>query len=170
MLPLVVAAGLLIAIGNLTGGAVIEDYKQPYGWQDALVSLGVLGMGLLAPVISAAIAYSIADRPGIAPGLLIGLIAHAIGAGFLGGMLGGFLVGWFTLWLKNRLRVPRWAQGLMPMMILPLLSTLVIGLLMFFVIGVPIVWATQWLTDFLTSMRGSMRFVFGALLIPGNSI
>ena len=80
MLPLVVAAGLLIAIGNLTGGAVIEDYKQPYGWQDALVSLGVLGMGLLAPVISAAIAYSIADRPGIAPGLLIGLIAHAIGA------------------------------------------------------------------------------------------
>jgi PTS system, fru family, IIC component len=164
MLPLVVAAGLLIAIGNLTGGTVIEDYKQPYGWQDALVSLGVLGMGLLAPVISAAIAYSIADRPGIAPGLLIGLIAHAIGAGFLGGMLGGFLVGWFTLWLKNRLRVPRWAQGLMPMMILPLLSTLVIGLLMFFVIGVPIVWATQWLTDFLTSMRGSMRFVFGALM------
>ena len=52
----------------------------------------------------------------------------------------------------------------MPMMILPLLSTLVIGLLMFFVIGVPIVWATQWLTDFLTSMRGSMRFVFGALM------
>ena len=47
MLPLVVAAGLLIAIGNLTGGAVIEDYKQPYGWQDALVSLGVLRMGLL---------------------------------------------------------------------------------------------------------------------------
>lgn len=164
MLPLVVAAGLLIAIGNLTGGAVIEDYKQPYGWQDALVSLGVLGMGLLAPVISAAIAYSIADRPGIAPGLLIGLIAHAIGAGFLGGMLGGFLVGWFTLWLKTRLRVPRWAQGLMPMMILPLLSTLVIGLLMFFVIGVPIVWVTQWLTDVLTSMRGSMRFVFGALM------
>lgn len=82
MLPLVVASGLLIAIGNLTGGSVIEDYKASFDIPSALVSLGVLGMGLLAPVISGAIAYSIADRPGIAPGLLMGLIANAIGAGF----------------------------------------------------------------------------------------
>ncbi|HDU1180875.1 TPA: PTS transporter subunit EIIC, partial [Listeria monocytogenes] len=95
MLPLVVASGLLIAIGNLTNGQVIENYKAPYSIPDALVSLGVLGMGLLAPVIAGAIAYSIADRPGIAPGLLMGLIANSIGAGFLGGMLGGYLVGYF---------------------------------------------------------------------------
>jgi PTS system fructose-specific IIC component len=164
MLPLVVASGLLIAIGNLTGGTVIENYKEAYSIPSALVSLGVLGMGLLAPVIAAAIAYSIADRPGIAPGLLMGLIANAIGAGFLGGMLGGFIVGYFVLYLKNHLKVPRWAEGLMPMMIIPLLSSLVIGLLMFFVLGVPIVWATDGLTSFLTSMQGSMRFVFGAIL------
>ncbi|KWZ85142.1 PTS fructose transporter subunit IIC [Heyndrickxia coagulans] len=164
MLPLVVASGLLIAIGNLTGGAVIENYKASYSIPDALVSLGVLGMGLLAPVISAAIAYSIADRPGIAPGLLMGLIANSIGAGFLGGMLGGFIVGYFVLYLKNHLKVPRWAEGLMPMMIIPLISSLIVGLLMFFVIGVPIVWATKALTSFLTSMQGSMRFVFGAIL------
>lgn len=164
MLPVVVASGLLIAIGNLSGGQVIEDYQQPYDWQSALLSLGVLGMGLLPPVISAAIAYSIADRPGIAPGLLIGVIAGVIGAGFLGGMLGGFLVGWFVLLLKRYLKVPHWAEGLMPMMILPLLGTLVIGLAMFFVIGVPIVWATDALTGFLSGMRGELRFVFGAIL------
>lgn len=164
MLPLVVASGLLIAIGNLTGGTVIENYQAAFSIPSALVSLGVLGMGLLAPVIGGAIAYSIADRPGIAPGLLMGLIANAIGAGFLGGMLGGFIVGYFVLFLKNNLKVPRWAEGLMPMMIIPLISSLVVGLLMFFVLGVPIVWATDGLTAFLTSMQGSMRFLFGALL------
>lgn len=160
MLPLVVASGLLIAIGNLTGGTVIEDYTQDYTWQSALLSHGVLGMGLLPSVISAAIAYSIADRPGIAPGLLIGMIAASIGAGFLGGMLGGFLVGWVVLALRRYLRVPVWAEGLMPMMIIPLISTLIVGLLMFFVIGVPIVWAT----DALTGMQGQARLVFGAIL------
>lgn len=164
MLPVVVTAGLLIAIGNLTGGGVIDDYKAAYSVPDALVSLGVLGMGLLAPVISAAIAYSIADRPGIGPGLFMGLIANSIGAGFLGGMLGGYLVGFFVLFLVKNLKVPKWAQGLMPMMIVPLLSTLVIGLLMFFVIGVPIVWATEALTEFLQGLQGSGKFLFGSIV------
>lgn len=164
MLPLVVASGLLIAIGNLTGGAVISDYKQSYSVFDAIVSLGVLGMGMLAPVIAGAIAYSIADRPGIAPGIFMGLIANSIGAGFLGGMLGGFVVGYFVLFLKKNLKVPKWAEGLMPMMIIPLISTLVCGLLMFFVIGVPIVWATEALTNFLNSLQGSARFLFGAIV------
>lgn len=164
MLPLVVTAGLLIAIGNLTGGQVIEDYQSNYSVWDALVSLGVQGMGLLAPVISAAIAYSIADRPGIAPGLMMGLIANSIGAGFLGGMLGGYLVGFFVSFLVTNLKVPKWAQGLMPMMIVPVVSTIVIGLLMYFVVGVPIVWLTNSLTEFLTNLQGSGRFLFGAIV------
>ncbi|MBS6192336.1 MAG: PTS fructose transporter subunit IIC [Enterococcus hirae] len=164
MLPVVVTAGLLIAIGNLTGGQVINDYQTSYSVPDALVSLGVLGMGLLAPVISAAIAYSIADRPGIGPGLFMGLIANAIGAGFLGGMLGGYLVGFFVLLLVKYLKVPKWAQGLMPMMIIPLLATLSIGLLMFFVVGVPIVWATEAMTDFLQGLQGSGKFLFGSIV------
>lgn len=164
MLPVVVTTGLLIAIGNLTGGQVINDYQASYSVPDALVSLGVLGMGLLAPVISAAIAYSIADRPGIGPGLFMGLIANAIGAGFLGGMLGGYLVGFFVLLLVKYLKVPKWAQGLMPMMIIPLLATLSIGLLMFFVVGVPIVWATEAMTDFLQGLQGSGKFLFGSIV------
>lgn len=164
MLPIVVTAGLLIAIGNLTGGQVIENYGSAYSIPDALVSLGVLGMGLLAPVISGAIAYSIADRPGIGPGLFMGLIANSIGAGFLGGMLGGYLVGFLVKYIVNNLKVPKWAEGLMPMMIVPLLSTLIMGLLMYFVIGVPIVWATEALTEFLNSLQDSGRFFFGAIV------
>lgn len=121
-------------------------------------------MGLLAPVISAAIAYSIADRPGIGPGLFMGLIANAIGAGFLGGMLGGYLVGFFVLFLVKHVKVPVWAQGLMPMMIVPLVSTLIVGLFLFFVVGVPIVWATEALTEFLRELQGSGKFLFGAIV------
>ena len=164
MLPLVVTAGLLIAAGNLMNGQVISDYKTAYSIADALVSLGVLGMGLIAPVMAAAIAYSIADRPGIAPGLFMGLIANSIGAGFLGGMLGGYLVGFFISWLKDNLKVPKWAQGLMPMMILPVISTTVVGLLMYFVLGTPIVLASEKLTTMLTGLQGGSRFVFGSIL------
>lgn len=167
MLPLVVAAGLLIAIGNLMGGYVIEDYTQSFSVGAALTSLGVFGMGLLAPFIAGYIAYSIAERPGIAPGFLMGLIANALGAGFLGGMVGGYLVGYFVLWMRKTWKVPKWAEGLMPMMIIPTVSSIVVGLLMFFVVGGPIAWLTVQLTVFLSSLDESSRvvygFIFGAL-------
>ncbi|GBF03630.1 fructose-specific PTS system transporter subunit IIC [Lactiplantibacillus paraplantarum] len=164
MLPLVVASGLLIAIGNLTGGTQITKFTGDYSLPSTLTTLGVWGMGLLAPVISAAIAYSIADRPGIAPGLLSGIISYNIGAGFLGGMLGGFITGWVVAALVKYVKVPKWAEGLKPMMIVPLLSSLIMAVLMFYIVGQPIVWATNWLTTFLNSMQGSARFLFGSIL------
>ena len=166
MLPLVVASGLLIAIGNLAGGnpSLISDYKSSYNVWQAAVSLGVFGMGLLPAVMGAAIAYSIADRPGIAPGLLMGMIANAMGAGFLGGMLGGYLAGYFVNYLKKTIVVPKWAQGLLPMMIIPLVSSVVIGLVMFFVIGRPIAVASAALTNMLNNMQGGSKAVFGAIM------
>lgn len=161
MLPLVVASGLLIAIGNLMGGEVIEDYTQPFSIASSLTSLGVLGMGLLAPFISGYIAYSIAERPGIAPGFLMGLIANALGAGFLGGMVGGYLIGYFVLWMRNTWKIPKWAEGLMPMMIIPTISSIVVGLFMFFVVGVPIRWFTEQLINFLENLDESSRIVYG---------
>lgn len=164
MLPLVVASGLLIAIGNLTGGQNVTNVKNGISISSAFTTLGVWGMSLLAPVISAAISYSIADRPGIAPGLLSGIISYNIGAGFLGGMLGGFLTGWIVLFLVEHIKVPKWAEGLKPMMIIPLLSSIIMLFLMFYIVGQPIVWATNALTNFLQSMKGSAKFVFGAIL------
>lgn len=96
MLPLVVASGLLIAIGNLMGGEVVTDLSK-MTIPSALTSLGVLGMGLLPSFIAGYISYSIADRPGIAPGFLMGQIASFLGAGFLGGMVGGYIVGYICI-------------------------------------------------------------------------
>ena len=163
MLPLVVASGLLIAIGNLMGGQVvtsIADMTIP----SAFTSLGVLGMGLLPSFISGYIAYSIADRPGIAPGFLMGQIASFLGAGFLGGMIGGYLVGYIALFIRKNLRVPHWAEALMPMMIIPTLSAMIAGLLMYFVIGTPIVWLTNGLTNFITGLDQSSKALYGFII------
>lgn len=166
MIPLVVASGLLIAIGNLAGGnpALISDYKSSYTLWEAAVTLGVYGMGLIPAVMSAAIAYSIADRPGIAPGLLMGMIANAMGAGFFGGMLGGYMAGWCVNFLRSNIKVPIWAQGLMPMMIIPLLASVIVGFIMFFVIGGPIAAVSFALTDMLINMQGGSKAVFGAIM------
>lgn len=163
MLPLVVAAGLLIAIGNLMGGEVVsslDDITLP----SALTTLGVFGMGLLPSFIAGYISYSIADRPGIAPGFLMGQIASFLGAGFLGGMIGGYIVGYIALFIRKHLKVPRWAEALMPMMIIPTLSAIIGGLLMFFVIGTPILWITDGLTNFIVGLDQSSKVVYGFII------
>ena len=129
MLPLVVASGLLIAIGNLMRGENVTELSK-MTLPSALTTLGVMGMGLLPSFIAGYIAYSIADRPGIAPGFLMGQIASFLGA--------GYLVGYIALFIKNNLKVPKWAEALMPMMIVPTLSAIIAGLIMFLVVGTPI--------------------------------
>lgn len=163
MLPLVVASGLLIAVGNLMGGAVATTLDE-MTFANALTSLGVLGMGLLPSFIAGYIAYSIADRPGIAPGFLMGQIASFLGAGFLGGMVGGYIVGYIALAIRKYLKVPHWAEALMPMMIIPTLSAMIAGLLMYFVIGTPIVWLTDGLTNFITGLDQSSKALYGFII------
>src|SRR5699024_5203173 len=114
MLPLVVASGLLIAIGNLTGGENVTELSK-MTVPSALTTLGTLGLGLLPSFIAGYISYSIAARPGIAPGFLMGPIASFLGAGFLGGMIGGYLAGYIALFIRNHLKVPKGAEALMPM-------------------------------------------------------
>ena len=152
-----------IAIGNLMGGAsvtTLEEMTIP----NALTSLGVLGMGLLPSFIAGYISYSIADRPGIAPGFLMGQIASFLGAGFLGGMIGGYIVGYIALGIRKYLKVPKWAEALMPMMIIPTLSAIIAGLLMYFVVGTPIVWITEALTNFITGLDQSSKVVYGFII------
>lgn len=84
MIPFVCAAGMLMVIGNVCGGHAITDYKAGFSLPDALTTLGGNGLGMLPVFISTFIAYSIADRPGIAPGFLLGLLCKASGYGFFG--------------------------------------------------------------------------------------
>ena len=86
MVPVVVGAGLCQALGVILGG---PDVANSTGLIYYIYKTGNLAMStMIIPVICAAIAYSIADKPGIAPGLVVGLISAEIKAGFLGGVVG----------------------------------------------------------------------------------
>ncbi|MCI1998825.1 MAG: PTS fructose transporter subunit IIC [Olsenella sp.] len=163
LLPLVVASGLLIAIGNLTGGSNV-DTLEGMTVPDALTTLGVLGMGLLPSFIAGYIAYAIADRPGLAPGFLMGQIASFLGAGFLGGMIGGIVAGYIALALETYLSVPKWAEALMPMMIIPTLTAIAGGLIMFFVLGGPISALTAALNNFIKGLDQSQKVAYGFII------
>lgn len=166
MIPFVCAAGMLMVIGNVCGGHTITDYKAGFTIADGLTTLGGDGLGMLPIFISTFIAYSIADRPGIAPGFLLGLLCKANGYGFLGGLLTGFLGGWCVSYLKKVIRVPSFMEGIVPQLILPLLSTIIVGLFMQYVVGVPILLLTDGIYSLLTSMQdpGGSVIVLGLVL------
>lgn len=167
MLPLVVGAGICMALGYVVGGVNVKEATSGIGYW--LYTAGSLGLSLVVPVIAAAIAYSIADRPGIAPGVIVGYVAATIKAGFLGGILGGFLVGYVVLALK-RIKVPQSMNGLMPILIIPFFATVICSVLMFGVLGTPISMFMNWLTEWLTSLQGGSKFLYGAIIGAGASI
>ena len=163
MIPLVVGSGLCMAIGVILGGPNIKDVEGTF--LNFVYSVGSRGLGVVVPVICAAIAYSIADKPGIAPALIVGYIAGDIKAGFLGGIVGGFFVGYFVNWLKKLLRnVPSAVKGLVPILIIPLIATFLCTVVMKYVIGVPIAAFMNVLTTFLENMQGGSKFLFGVVL------
>lgn len=165
LIPIVCGAGFMIAIGMALGGdpgTVLLDGN--YSIWDVLAVIGGLGLGMLPVVISTGISYSISEKPGIAPGFIVGLIANSIEAGFIGGILGGFVSGYIVLAILRYLKVPAWAKGLMPTLIIPLLATFLGGMVMIYVIGTPIAVFTQQLTNFLNGLGSSSLVVFGLVV------
>ena len=165
MIPFVVAGGLLIAISFALGGInVFEDVnKGTLGW--TLFQIGAkAGFTLMVPILAGFIAYSIADRPGIAPGMIGGMIAATIGSGFLGGIAAGFIAGYSVQWLSDHIPLPRTLAGLKPVLILPLLGTLIVGLLMYYVVGEPVAAALAAITGWLKGLQGSNAVFLGLLL------
>ena len=122
MLPIVVAGGLCIALSFVFG---IEAFKEEGTLAAALMAIGGgAAFKLMVPILSGYIAYSIADRPGLTPGLIGGMLAMNLDAGFLGGIVSGFLAGYIALLIRDRVHVPQHFEGLKPVLIIPLLSTL----------------------------------------------
>ncbi|WP_165002872.1 MULTISPECIES: PTS fructose transporter subunit IIC [unclassified Enterococcus] len=169
-LPIVVASGFLLAVGNMMDGQTIEQFAEGFTFADTMTTMGGYGLGLLPMIVSCAISYSIADKPGIAPGLIIGMVASGIGAGFLGGLVGGYLSGLVVMGLTLAIKVPKWMEGLMPTLVIPFLSSLVAGLTMYYVIGTPINWATSLLTNYLRDLDTSSLFIYGAIIGVLSSI
>lgn len=187
MIPFVAAGGLLIALGFLLAGYDIAN--TPEGASDSLAhtiatgnsltdlpsgglpqylgavlfTLGGLAFGFLVPALAGYIAFAIADRPGLAPGFTAGAVAGMVGAGFIGGIVGGLIAGFAALWI-SRWKVPQWFRGLMPVVVIPLLASLIVGLLMFLLLGRPLAAITSGLTNWLNGLGGGSVIILGIIL------
>ncbi|WP_308313306.1 fructose-specific PTS transporter subunit EIIC [Streptomyces sp. FB2] len=173
MIPFVVVGGLLIAISlslgghtDPSGGLVIP--KDSF-WMD-VNNIGVIGFTLMVPILSGYIAYAIGDRPALVPGMIGGWIANTgelydskAGAGFIGAIVTGFLAGYLVLWIK-KVKVPKFVQPIMPIIVIPIVATTALGLFFIYVIGRPISWVFEHLTDWLGGMTGTSAVLLGAIL------
>ncbi|MYR61800.1 PTS transporter subunit EIIC, partial [Streptomyces sp. SID625] len=172
MVPFVAAGGLLIALGFAIGGYKINKapsvmdhfvWTQSGSWAALLFQIGGVAFGFLVPVLAGYIAYGMADRPGLVPGFVGGSIALTINAGFLGGLAAGLVSGGVVLAIQ-RVRIPAALRGIMPVVVIPLISSAVVGFLMFVVIGKPIASAQKGMTDWLNELTGTNAVLLGALL------
>ena len=190
MIPFVAAGGILIALGFLLGAAYagtdgihaydaakmgITDPANPNylsvgTWAFVIFWLGKAAFAFFVPVLAGYIAYAIADRPGLAPGFVAGALATGLdgnplgtGTGFLGAILGGALAGGLALWI-SRWSVPSWIRPLMPVVIIPLLASLVTGLAMVLLLKAPVSWLITALNSGLTGLTTAGLVVLGLVL------
>ncbi|MFI9079529.1 fructose-specific PTS transporter subunit EIIC [Streptomyces sioyaensis] len=172
MVPFVAAGGLLIALAFAIGGYTINKapsvadhflWTESTSWAALLFQIGTVAFGFLVPVLAGFIAYGMADRPGLVPGFVGGAIALTVNAGFLGGLIAGLLAGAVVTTIQ-RVRIPGPLRGIMPVVVIPLLSSVVVGFLMFLVVGKPIAALQKGLTDWLSGLTGANAVILGALL------
>ncbi|MFE5776879.1 fructose-specific PTS transporter subunit EIIC [Brachybacterium sp. NPDC056505] len=194
MIPFVAAGGLLMALGFLLGGFDVSYVAQDVATGNSLTNLpghlgydgasgqemtsraglllylgavafaiGSAGMGFLVAALSGFIAFGLAGRPGIAPGFIGGAISVTVGAGFLGGLVTGLLAGLIAMWLAS-LRPPRWLAGLMPVVIIPLVTSGIVAGAMLLVLGRPLAWVMEALQNALTGMSGTSAILLGVIL------
>ncbi|MCR2801112.1 fructose-specific PTS transporter subunit EIIC [Microbacterium sp. zg-Y818] len=180
MIPFVAGGGLLMALGFLLGGyevsndaasVIIENslWELPAGGLGQYLGsvafmIGNTSMGFLVAALAGYIAFAIADRPGIAPGFVAGAVAVLMNAGFIGGIVGGLLAGGVAWWL-GRLDAPRWLRGLMPVVIIPLLASIVASGLMVLFLGRPIAWLMEQMTNGLNDLAATGLIVVVGVIV-----
>ncbi|KGP71266.1 PTS fructose transporter subunit IIC [Pontibacillus yanchengensis] len=162
MIPLVVAGGLIIALSFIFG---ITAFEEEGTLAAALMDIGGgAAFALMVPILAGFIAFSIADKPGLAPGLVGGMLASQNGSGFLGGIIAGFIAGYAAKFIKDQVKLPRSFEGLKPVLIIPLGATLFTGLLMVYVIGEPVAWIMEGLGDWLAGLNTGNAIALGLIL------
>ncbi|VAX76710.1 PTS system fructose-specific EIIB'BC component [Serratia symbiotica] len=162
MLPMVVAGGLCIALSFMFG---IKAFEVKGTLAAALMQIGSeAAFTLTVPVLAGFIAFSIADRPGLTPGLIGGMLAVSAGAGFLGGIIAGFLAGYIAKAISRKLHLPQNMEALKPILIIPLLASVICGLIMIYVAGRPVAKMMEFLTYWLQSLGTANAILLGAIL------
>jgi PTS system fructose-specific IIC component len=183
MIPFVAAGGILIALAFLIGGPevankvnggtfggteykAVEDMSKlivQAGYAGLLFKIGAVAFSMLVPILAGFIAYAMGDRPALVAGVVGGLISVEINAGFLGGLVAGLIAGAIVIAIKQ-VKVPRGMAGIMPVVVIPLVSTVIVGALMLVVIGQPIAALQSGLTDWLQGLSGSNAILLGIIL------
>uniref|UniRef100_A0AAU2V7U7 Fructose-specific PTS transporter subunit EIIC n=1 Tax=Streptomyces sp. NBC_00003 TaxID=2903608 RepID=A0AAU2V7U7_9ACTN len=172
MVPFVAAGGLLIALGFAIGGYKVNEapsvmdhflWTDATSWAALLFQIGGIAFKFLVPVLAGYIAYGMADRPGLVPGFVGGAIALDIKAGFLGGLAAGLIAGAVVMAIQ-KIKIPAPLRGIMPVVVIPLISSAVVGFLMFLVIGEPISKLQSALTSWLGGLSGANAIVLGVIL------
>ena len=186
MIPFVAAGGIIVALGFMLEavttpnlGDLNEAARKSILENSSLFNLngthwtlylgvvlhtiGGFGIELMVPALAAYIAYGLAQRPGIAPGFIAGTVAVTVKAGFLGGIVGGILAGMVAYGLGT-LKLPRWLGSMMPVVITPLVTSLIAGAVMYLLLGAPLAWVMSALQGWLTSMSGTSSLVLGLIL------
>ncbi len=176
MVPFIVVGGLLMAIALTLGGEATSKglvIPEDSFWK-SIENIGNLAFSFMVPILAGYIAVSIADKPGLVPGMIGGAIAadgsfygSDAGAGFLGGIVAGFIAGYIAKWVKN-IKVPKAMAPIMPIIIIPIISSLIVGLIFIFLIGAPIASIFEGLTTWLKSMQGTniviLALIVGAMI------
>ncbi|MBP2652745.1 MAG: system D-fructose-specific component, Frc family [Firmicutes bacterium] len=162
MLPIVVAGGLMIAVSFIFG---IEAFKEQGTLAEALMTIGGgSAFALMVPMLAGFIAFSIAEKPGLAPGLIGGMLATKTGAGFLGGIIAGFLAGYVVQFMKTYIKLPKNFAGLLPILIIPFVGSAVVGLLMIYVVGTPVKAIMDGFSGWLANLGAGNAALLGLVL------
>lgn len=166
MLPFVIAGGIIIALSFSFGITASDPNSADYN--ELAGALSTIGGGaafaMMVPALSGGISSSIAGKAGFAPGIVAGLLATSGGSGFLGGMLGGLLAGYITDVFANKINVKKSISAIYQLIVVPLASILIVGLLMVFLVNTPIAFLLESLTNWLNSLGNTTGLLFGLLI------
>lgn len=179
MLPFVVGGGILIALAFLFDDFSIDPSN--FGMNTPLAAffktVGNAAFSYMLPILSAYIAMSIADRPGLAVGFVGGVLAMngtsfsgllegnttGISGGFLAALLAGFVAGYLVKFLENITeKLPSSVDGIRPMLIYPLGGMLVMGVVMC-AINPIMGLINETIAAWLNTMGGTSKVLLGAV-------
>lgn len=171
-IPIVVIGGVFLAFSLASGTAGASGMEVTNPLMVSLNTIGMAGISMMIPVLAAYIAYLMAGKPALAPGFVLGYLVNnavvtpngnSVSTGFLGAMIMAVICGYFVRWMKTW-KVNNTIQTIMPILIIPILTSLVLGMAYIYILATPLGFVMDWLTGVLGSLQGGSAVVLGLVI------
>lgn len=170
-IPIVVIGGVFLAFSLATGTAGASGMEVTNPLMQSLNTIGMAGISMMIPVLAAYIAYSMAGKPALAPGFVLGYLVNnpvtvgeaSVSTGFLGAMIMAVLCGYFVRWMKTW-KVSNTIQTVMPILIIPIVTSFVLGMAYIYILATPLAGVMNALTDVLGNLQGTSAVVLGLVI------